>query len=98
MAFVRSCYKLPLCHMEPMPAGSKMDPPVAKAEPSSDGGGASGITYLRREKKLLCNSNCSWREERKHVRETTLQTSRSVKKEWEEMLQAPEQRFPCSPW
>ncbi|KAK4824794.1 hypothetical protein QYF61_019462 [Mycteria americana] len=33
---------------EPMPAGSKTDPPLAKAEPISNGGSASGITYLRR--------------------------------------------------
>jgi len=32
------------------------------------------------------------------VRETTLQTPRSVKREGEEVLQMPEQRFPCSPW
>jgi len=30
--------------------------------------------------------------------ETALQTARSVKKEGEGVLQAPEQRFPCSPW
>ena len=34
-----------------MPAGSKMDPLLAKAEPISDGGSASGITYLRKGKK-----------------------------------------------
>jgi len=33
-------------------AGSRTDPPLAKAEPISDGGSTSGITYLRREKKL----------------------------------------------
>ena len=43
------------------------------------------------------------REEWDNVRETTLQTSRSVKKEREEVLETPEQRvFPCSscwrPW
>ena len=32
------------------------------------------------------------------MRETTLQTPRSVKKEGEEVLQVPEQRFPCSLW
>ena len=32
------------------------------------------------------------------MKETTLQTLRSVKKEGEKVLQAPEQRFPCSPW
>ncbi|GAB0208170.1 mitochondrial enolase superfamily member 1 [Grus japonensis] len=36
-----------------MPAGSKMDSPLAKAEPISDGGSASGITYLRRKKTNL---------------------------------------------
>ncbi|KAJ7405957.1 protein pxr1-like [Pitangus sulphuratus] len=36
------------CPIEPMPAGSKMDPPLAKAEPISNGHRASGITQLRR--------------------------------------------------
>jgi len=34
-----------------MPAGSKMDLPLAKAEPISDGGYTSVIRYLRRGKK-----------------------------------------------
>ncbi|GAB0206480.1 hypothetical protein GRJ2_003113600 [Grus japonensis] len=34
-----------------MPASSKTDPPLAKAEPISDNGSASVITYLRRGKK-----------------------------------------------
>ncbi|GAB0189017.1 epimerase family protein SDR39U1 [Grus japonensis] len=34
-----------------MPAGSKTDPLLAKAEPISDGGSASGITELRRGEK-----------------------------------------------
>ena len=34
----------------------------------------------------------------KNVRETMLQTLSSEKKEGEEVLQVPEQRFPCSPW
>ncbi|KAM9590860.1 uncharacterized protein ACIBXB_005909 [Morphnus guianensis] len=42
-----------------MPAGSKTDPPLAKAEPISNSGSASVITYLRKGKKLLCNS--SWK-------------------------------------
>ena len=37
---------------EPIPAGSKMDPPPAKAEPISDSGNASVITFLRRKKKV----------------------------------------------
>jgi len=32
------------------------------------------------------------------VREITLQTPRSVKREGEEVLQAPEQRFPYNMW
>jgi len=37
--------------VEPMSAGSKMDPPLAKAEPTSNGGITSVVTYLRRGKK-----------------------------------------------
>ncbi|KAK4807043.1 hypothetical protein QYF61_018384 [Mycteria americana] len=44
------CQKLPPCPIEPVPAGSKMDPPLAKAEPTSDSGSASVIIYLRRGK------------------------------------------------
>jgi len=44
VASARSCWKLPPCLIEPMPAGSTMDLPLAKAEPISDGGSASGIT------------------------------------------------------
>jgi len=36
-----------------VPVGSKTDPLLAKGKPVSDGGSASGITYLRREKKTL---------------------------------------------
>jgi len=48
VASVRSCKKLPPCVIKPVPAGSKMDPPLTKAKPISDGGGASVITYLRK--------------------------------------------------
>jgi len=34
-----------------VPAGSKRDPPLTKAEPISDGGSASGITKLRQRRK-----------------------------------------------
>ena len=44
MASVRSCEKLPPCLIQPVPDGSETDPPLAKAEPTSDGGSASGIT------------------------------------------------------
>jgi len=50
-ASVRSCEKLPPCLIKPVPAGSKTDPPLAKAKPISDGGSASVITYLRRGRK-----------------------------------------------
>ena len=48
VASVRSCQKLPLCLIEPMPAGSKTDPPLAKAKPIS----TSVITYLKRKKTV----------------------------------------------
>ncbi|GAB0192859.1 epimerase family protein SDR39U1 [Grus japonensis] len=47
-----------------MPAGSKMEPPLAKAEPVS----ASVITELRRKKTTVRESFCSRREEREDVR------------------------------
>ena len=58
------CEKLPeasLCPTEPMPADSKMDPPLAKAEPISDGGSNSGITDLRRGEN--CWATAAGREE-----------------------------------
>jgi len=48
---VRSCEKLPPCVIKPVPDGSKMNPPLAKAKPISDSGSASVITYLRRGRK-----------------------------------------------
>ena len=50
MASVRRCQKLPLCPIKSMPAGSMTDAPLAKAEPISNSGSASGIPYLRRGK------------------------------------------------
>ena len=61
VASVRTCQKLPLCPIEPMPAGSKMDPQLAKAEPINDSGSASGIIYLRRGKKP-CTTETAARE------------------------------------
>ena len=61
MASVRRCQKLPPCPIEPMPADSKSDLPLAKAEPISDGGSASVITYLRREK--TCCATAAGREQ-----------------------------------
>ena len=48
---VRRHQKLLPCRTEPVSAGSKMDLLLAKAEPISDAGGASVITYLRKGKK-----------------------------------------------
>jgi len=61
VASVRSWQKLLLCLIEPVPASSKMDLLMAKAEPISDGGSASGITYLRRGKN--CCTTATGREE-----------------------------------
>jgi len=57
VAPVRSCEKLPPCLIQPVPASSKMDLPLAKPEPVSDGGSASGITQLRRGKKTVGNGS-----------------------------------------
>jgi len=51
VASVRSCEKLPLCLIKPVPAGSKTDPPLPKAKPIRDGGSISVIIYLRRGRK-----------------------------------------------
>jgi len=50
VASVRRCLKFLLCLTVPMPAGSKMDPLLAKAEHISDGGSASARTYLGKGK------------------------------------------------
>jgi len=52
-ASVRTCEKLPPCLIKPVPASSKMDPPLAKAKPISDGGSASVITYSRHGRKTV---------------------------------------------
>ncbi|PKU43339.1 protein pxr1-like [Limosa lapponica baueri] len=46
-----------------MPACSKMDPLVAKAEPISDSSSTSWITYLRKGKKTLV-----WQQPEREVR------------------------------
>ena len=60
VASVTKCRKLPPCPIEPMPARSKTDPLLAKAEPISDGGSASVITYLRGKN---CCATAARREE-----------------------------------
>jgi len=69
-----------------------MDPQLAKAEPISDGGSASVVTYLRRKKNLHKGIFQPERGLR------ALQTLTRVKKEGEDVLQVLEQRFPCSLW
>jgi len=60
---VRSCQKISLCPTEPMTAGCRMDPSLAKTKPFSDGGSISVITYLRRKKKPCITAFYSRREE-----------------------------------
>ncbi|KAK4817730.1 hypothetical protein QYF61_026530 [Mycteria americana] len=52
-----------LLHEEPMPDSSKTDPPLAKAEPISDGGSTSGITHLRQGKSCCATAAAVRREE-----------------------------------
>jgi len=62
VASVRSCEKLPPCLIEPVPAGSEMDPLLVKAKPMNNSGSASGITYLRKGRKN-CSDRAGRREE-----------------------------------
>lgn len=50
------------CGKQPMPASSRMDTPLAKAEPVT--GRASGIMCLRRKKELWQRSSCGQRREK----------------------------------
>ena len=52
VASVRRCQKLPWCLIQPVPASSKMDLPLAKAKAISSGGSTSVIRYVRRGGKL----------------------------------------------
>lgn len=80
VAFVRRHQKLSLYWTEPVPAGSKTDPLLPKADPNSDAGGTLLITYFRMGKKW-CAGAVRERNKRK-VREPTLQMARPLKK-WE---------------
>jgi len=73
-----------------MPAGCRLDPLLAKAEPISDGGSISGITYLSRKKKLQ-------RERGARMCERSSSADPKVSTEGgQEVLPAPEQRFPAA--
>lgn len=90
-----ACVRGPPCLMEPVPGSSETDLLLAKAEPIRDGGCASGITYLRR-KKQLCDSSC-----RRGVRTCERNSPADIEVGaggGEEVLHAPEQRFPCRQW
>ncbi|KAJ7398059.1 hypothetical protein BTVI_128895 [Pitangus sulphuratus] len=76
-----------------MPAGSKINLPLAKAKPISNSGSISGIIYSKAWKK----KNVQLQPERGVKREAALLAPRPVK-EREKVLQASEQRFPCNPW
>ncbi|OPJ73629.1 hypothetical protein AV530_005946 [Patagioenas fasciata monilis] len=66
-----------------MPAGSKMDPPLAKVEPISRSGSASEINYIRRGKACCTTANEAEEKSKDNVTEMALQTPKAVKKEWQ---------------
>lgn len=60
LASVRRHYKLSLCLMDPMPAGTKVGLLLAKAEPIRDVGNTSEMKELKRGKGCsVCSSSCS---------------------------------------
>lgn len=61
---MRSCWKLSLGPIEPVPAGFREDVLLAQAEPVSDCGSAFGGTDLRREEKT-CTAAAGERSENK---------------------------------
>lgn len=63
VASVRRCQKLSQCLTEPMPAGLRMDPLLAKSESVRNENNASVTTQLRRNKVLLHKCNCGQRRE-----------------------------------
>ena len=95
MASVRSCWKLPPCPLEPVPPGSKTDLPLAKA--ISDGCSASGTMYLRK-KKILHNGILQQEGGVRRCERNNSAATKANAEGGEEVLQAPEQRFPCSLW
>lgn len=89
MASVIRRYQLPPCLIESMPAGSRRDPLLAKTEPVSARDSCSGITELGMGGNSCATASLA-REQREHVRGTALQTHRSMKKERQEVLWAPD--------
>ena len=96
VASVRRCEKLPPCLIEPVPASSKMDPPLAKAKPMV----VASLSYLRREEKIKPVGKRQSRERSETMWENQLCGHQGQsRKRGEEVLEMPEQRvFPCSSW
>ena len=93
MASVRRCWKLRPRPAEPVPASSKTDLSLAKADSVSNVGSASVMTNFRRGKKH------SLGREVRMCEQNSYGDIKLVKKQEKEMLQAPEQRWClCSPW
>lgn len=93
LSSVRSCLSIGLGQFPP---SFMMNALLAKAEPIRDTGNVSGITYFKMGEK--CCTAASGSEEWENMRETSLQTPKTLEKQREEVLQVPEQRFPCSLW
>lgn len=85
LASVRRSQDLPPCWTHLVPAGSDRDPSLAKAEPISDAGGASILTYITKGKKYCAETD---RESSEKNERQIAKGYLSVKKEREEMLQA----------
>lgn len=83
-----------------MPASSRQDPLLARADPIRDGEGASGVTHVRSGGNTAAQQQLQPDERGVKIREKkpTLQTHMSVQKEGQDILQAPEQGFSCSLW
>lgn len=75
VASVRSCQKLSLCLMDSRAADYKVDPPLVKAKPISNGSSVYGITGVRRGK---ISFNCGQREEWEYVRKRPLEVTLGV--------------------
>lgn len=92
VASVRRCLKLLSCLIEPMPASSKTDPQLAKAESIRNDGDTPGIMCLRGgRRKGLGMWRSSWR---RGVRACERNSGREGE---EEMFQVPKLRFPWTP-
>lgn len=76
MSCVRRDYELPLCEAQITSAASKTEPPLGKADPTSNADGTILITYLRKDKKVWM---VALQENEKNMQETVQQKLGSVK-------------------